>query len=91
MTVSLLGYIGAALFAFCSLPQSIECIRQGHAEGINPLFIWMWFLGEVITALYVYLKHGFDIPLIGNYLINIVFLLIIVKFLYFPRNKKLDF
>lgn len=50
----------------------------------------MWFWGEVLTVSYVYLKHGFDGPLMLNYLANIVFLVVIMKYKYKPRQEQKD-
>jgi len=90
ISVEMLGYIGAILFAFCGLPQAIKSYREGHAEGLSHLFIWMWFWGEVLTICYVLLKHGLDIPLIGNYTFNLLLLAIIIRYKYFPKTADLE-
>lgn len=84
--LELTGWIAGLLFAFCGLPQCIQCVREGHARGINSLFIWMWFLGEVLMQVYVFFKHGFDMPLLVNYWINTVFVCVIIKYKYWERK-----
>lgn len=83
------GIIGALLLAFCGLPQALKSIRDGHSLGISHWFVWMWFWGEIFTLLYVYQKHGFDIPLFTNYFMNILVILIIIKYKYFPSCRNL--
>ena len=86
ISIEVFGYIGAALFAFCGLPQAIKSYRDGHAEGLAHLFLWMWFFGEVLTITYVYAKHGPDLPLIGNYSFNLILVIFIMRYKYFPRT-----
>lgn len=83
-----IGWLGGLLFAFCGLPQAIQCYRQGHSRGTNSLFIWMWFAGEILMQIYVLVKHGLDLPLLVNYWINTIFVLIIIKFKYWERDES---
>ena len=84
--IEALGYIAGFLFAFCAFPQAIQSCKEGHSRGINNLFLWMWFLGEVLMTAYVYLKHGLDMPLLINYWINTVLILVIMKYKYWERK-----
>lgn len=87
-TVELIGYLAGFLFAFCGLPQAIKSYKEGHSEGISHLMIWMWLVGELLMQYYVILKHGWDMPLLLNYWINTVFVLVIVKYKYFRRINE---
>ncbi len=84
--IETLGWIAGLLFAFCGLPQSIQAIKEGHAKGVNILFLYMWLIGEILMQVYVIVKHGFDMPLLVNYWINTVFCVIIAKYKHFPRK-----
>jgi hypothetical protein len=44
----------------------------------------MWFFGEIFTIIYILPKH--DYILLGNYILNFVFLLIMLKYKIKPRN-----
>jgi len=90
MTTELLGWLGGLLFAICAIPQAWQSYKQGHSKGLNSGLLQMWFWGEVLTVSYVYLKHGFDGPLMLNYLANIVFLVVIMKYKYKPRQEQKD-
>jgi uncharacterized protein with PQ loop repeat len=82
--LELSGIIGAVLFAFCGLPQAITCIKTGNSSGLSWTFLIMWFFGEIFTIIYILPKH--DYILLGNYILNFVFLLIMLKYKIKPRN-----
>jgi len=79
--ISILGWLGASLLALCGLPAAIDVIGKGTAEGYSQAFIGMWFAGEVLTLIYVILRHGFDKPLIFNYGLNLTFISIILYYM----------
>jgi len=81
-----IGWIAGLLFAFCGLPQSIKSYKDGHSRGISNLFMWMWLVGELLMQVYVYLKHGLDMPLLVNYWINTIFCIVILKYKYWERR-----
>ena len=85
MTVEIIGWIGSLLFAFCGLPQAIKSYRDGHSDGISHGLIWMWLIGEILMQVYVFIKHGFDMPLMVNYWVNTLFVVIILKYKYWRR------
>lgn len=70
----LFGYVGNLLLAVCSIPQSIKCWRDQHANGLSWWFILIWISGEFLGFVYVlYLHICTDanlIPMIINYSIN---------------------
>ena len=75
------------MLALCALPQAVAVMRQGHADGIDPVFIGMWFGGEVLLFAYVALKgkrEGYppDYPLLINYGLNIALTGVIVGYMY---------
>jgi len=75
-----LGWVAGLLFAFCALPQAAKSIKEGHSRGVSMTFLLMWFIGEILSIFYIYLKHGIDQPLMANYLLNIMFILCILKY-----------
>jgi len=79
-----LGWIGSILLAFCGLPQCIDSIKSGNSKGLNWGFLLMWFFGEIFTFYYV--ANNIDLPLILNYGANIIFLIIIIKYKFWPRK-----
>ena len=87
MTLELIGWIGSILFAICGLPQAISCYKSGNANGIDWLFLMAWLGGEILTLIYVWPRS--DWPLITNYTINLIFVLIIFRYKMFPRIDRL--
>jgi len=81
--VEIIGWIGSVLFAFCGLPQAVECFKKGHSRGLNWGFLLCWFFGEVLTIVYVLPKM--DIPLLFNYGFNLIILLIILRYKIWER------
>ena len=79
-----LGWLGSILLAFCGLPQAIESIRTKSSEGLTWGFIGMWFLGEILTFIYILPKM--DLPLLFNYTANIIFLAIIIYYKLAPKR-----
>ena len=78
-----IGWLGSIILAFCGLPQAIESYRTKSSEGLTWGFISMWFIGEILTLVYVLPK--LDLPLLFNYATNIMFLSVII---YFKINPK---
>jgi uncharacterized protein with PQ loop repeat len=78
-----IGWIGSIMLAFCGLPQAIESYKTKSSEGLTWGFLFMWFIGEIFTIIYVFPKM--DLPLLFNYSANLVFLSIII---YYKIKRK---
>ena len=72
------GWVGSILFALCGLPQAIQSIQDGHSNGIAWGFLLMWLGGEVLTLYYVWQKDEKLAPLLFNYSLNLIFLVVII-------------
>lgn len=73
--MEMIGWIGSLFLAFCGIPQAWQSFRQKNSAGISREFLAMWFVGEIFTILYVFPKM--DLPLLFNYSVNLVCLIII--------------
>jgi uncharacterized protein with PQ loop repeat len=82
--MEIIGYIGSIMLAICGLPQAIESYKTKSSEGLTWGFILLWFFGELFTFAYVLPKM--DLPLLINYSVNIIFLIIILYFKIFPKK-----
>ena len=85
--LEVLGWIGAWLLALCGAPQAWNCYKVGHGRGLDPMFLIMWTIGIACMLVYILLKGFISAPLIANYTMNLVFLSIILRYKYFPRNR----
>jgi uncharacterized protein with PQ loop repeat len=83
--IETIGWISAACFALCGLPQAIKSYKDGNSDGIAALMLWLWTIGEVLAIWYVLGKHGMDLPLLTNYVVNLIFLTIILRYKYYTR------
>lgn len=84
--VEVIGWAAGILFAICSIPQAYKSWKDGKTTGVSPLFLWLWLGGEILSQIYVLLKHGWDMPLLVNYWVNTLFIIIIMKYLYYPKK-----
>ena len=82
--MELIGWLGSILLAFCGLPQAIESYKTKSSEGLTWGFIGMWFIGEILTIIYI--LPQMVLPLIFNYTANIIFLSIIIYYKINPRK-----
>ena len=82
----IIGWVGNISLALCAIPQAIKCHRNGHSKGLDPYFLWMWYIGEMMACFY----HNYTsdrIPQNINYTVNLIAISIIVYFKYFPRGE----
>lgn len=82
----LLGWIGAFCFSACAIPQTLKCMKQGHARGLSPWFLWLWFGGEIFYGSAVYLEFGWVWWMMVNYVLNIICILIIFRYYFWPAR-----
>lgn len=76
--MEIIGWIGSIFLALCSVPLAWESYKQKHSDGISNAFLTMWLVGELLTAAYVLPKQ--DYPLLLNYGLNIVCLIVVVRY-----------
>ena len=81
--MEMIGWFGSILLAFCGLPQAIESYKTKYSEGLTWGFIGMWFVGEIMTIIYI--LPQMVLPLLFNYTANVIFLSIII---YYKINPK---
>lgn len=86
----LIGWIGSIMFALCGLPQAILCIQQGHSKGVSRAFLGMWLVGELCFIFFTLAKFGTIPQLLLNYLVNLVFVIVIGFYMIYPRGSHGD-
>ena len=69
---------GSISFAICGLPLVWTCIVNKHAKDVNNIFLILWSIGEVCYIVQVLVDYGFVIWMMFNYLLNIIFIVIIL-------------
>lgn len=78
--LELLGWLGSILLALCAVPEVISSYKTKRC-GLTWGFLWIWYFGEIFTAIPVVLKIQ-EPFLVFNYLANIglISYLIWIKF-----------
>lgn len=86
----LLGWMSTLCFAFCGVPLAIDSFKKGHTGGISRAFLWLWIGGEVFGLYYSAMLK--QLPLFANYGFNMLLIIIVIKYTYWPRrNPNADF
>ena len=85
--IDIIGWVGAICFCICAIPQVITCYKQKHARGLDLSFILLWLLGEICMLLYTLVRVENNGPLLLNYTVNLLCLLILLKYRVFPNDK----
>ncbi len=69
--VQVAGWLGGALLACCALPLVVSTVRDGHAHGVDPVFLALWFSGEAAMLVHVLFVEA-SLPLKLNYIANVI-------------------
>ena len=85
-SIELIGWLGNIIFAVSGIPQALKCFQQGHAKGVSHAMIWLWVVGEILAMIYGHLRD-LPTPLLLNYSINLICLLVILRYRYFPKKN----
>jgi len=78
-----IGWIGSLLLATCGAPLAWKCIATGRSDT-SLLFLAMWLGGEICYVISIPMKAGWVPWLMLNYILNIVFVMIIAYYKLFP-------
>jgi len=76
--LEIIGWLGSICLAISGLPQAWMSYKDKHSRGISWSFILLWSFGEIFALTYVYDK--LDLPLITNYITNILVLGVILYY-----------
>ena len=85
--IEVIGWIGSLCFSLCVVPQCISCYKDKHAQGISVWFLLLWFVGEILSAVYVILTIH-SAPIILNYAVNFCGLLIIIYYKIWGKRSS---
>ena len=78
MLIELIGWLGAILFATCSIPQVLQVYRTRRCDDLSMSFLQMWLWGELLSFAYVLNNEQLQWPLITNYVFNILLVIYLV-------------
>lgn len=89
MDSGVFGWVGGILLAVCGFPQALASWRQGHSRGIDWMFLWSWFIGEVLLLVHVVNLYGLNwlaAPLWVNYSFNVLLVGVIIRYKLWERH-----
>lgn len=84
--LEIIGWLGSICLAISGLPQAWMSYKDRHSRGISWSFILLWAFGEIFALGYVWDK--LDLPLITNYVTNILVLAVIMYYKINPKDKQ---
>jgi uncharacterized protein with PQ loop repeat len=84
--ITILGYMAMMCLMTAAIPQAIKTIRQGHSTGISAGYLILLLAGFILMSSYLLLTKPV-IPVLLNYLFNILMMLIIGYYKLFPRSS----
>ena len=73
--MEIIGWVGSFLFAICGAPLAYSAWKNKKSD-VDINFLTLWFFGEVLTLVYVLYTEPL-LPLIANYVFNILCILIV--------------
>lgn len=85
-----IGILAGCLLACCGVPQAVKTIKDGHAKGLSLNFMLMLIGGIFLMGLYIYLEHGWDWVIHGEYAISISVWAISLWYYFLPRKTTQD-
>lgn len=84
----IIGYIGNTLLCICALPQIITIFRTKNSQNLSWMFLFCWFIGEIISLEYILNKSKLIIPIFINYILNIIFIITLI-FLKYKYDRRI--
>ena len=85
LMIDIIAWFGSFMLAICAVPQAYKSYVDKHSNGVSWYFLLLWLFGEVFLLVYVINK--LDIPLIINYLSNIIIVMVILYYKVKGVNK----
>lgn len=85
--ISIIGYMAMACLIVAAIPQAIKAVREGHSKGIAGGYIGLLLAGFILMLTYLWVSKPV-VPVMINYAVNILMMLIIGYYKVFPRHEK---
>jgi uncharacterized protein with PQ loop repeat len=83
-----IGIIGSVLMSICTIPQTVKCVVQGHANGLSLISLIITLIGSCCILTYM-IYSNVGIIIMFNIIVLIITMSIQIKYIIWPRNKEL--
>jgi uncharacterized protein with PQ loop repeat len=81
--MEVVAWVGSVMLAVCAAPQAFKTYHEKHAESLSIWFLGLCGGGEILLLIYtVFLR---DWALVFNYGVNLVLILIIARYKFWPK------
>lgn len=87
LPIELMGWLGSMMLAICALPLAVEALKNKRI-ALNRAFFHLWFWGEVLVCIYIVYQG--PSPLLINYAVNILCLLIVGRYRENVQSSRSD-
>lgn len=84
--LEIIGWLGSICLAISGLPQAWMSYKEKNSRGISWSFLLLWAFGEIFALTYVWDK--LDLPLITNYVTNLLVLAVILYYKINPSDQQ---
>lgn len=84
--ISLLGYVSGICVALCGFPETVRTYRRKQCH-LGWGMLLLWFFGEIGLTIYELYSIDPSPPLLLNYILNIIFISIMIYYKV-PRGEK---
>jgi uncharacterized protein with PQ loop repeat len=82
-----LGVISQLFFVLATVSQAIKVCKDGHADGLSHILVWMLNIGFGVMIYYTIEVLNADPVLLYGYIGQFVGFVYITYMKYFPRSK----
>jgi len=82
-----IGWFSAFFLGICGLPQAWHSYKVGKADDVSLAFLLTWISGEILGTIYVLCFDKIPYPLLVNYLLNTIIIVVVLRYKLWPRRK----
>ena len=75
-----IGILANILLGACGVPQAWKAYKTKSAGDISLGFLLMWGMGDICGFIYAYYALNANLILLSNYSVNLVIVLIILRY-----------
>jgi uncharacterized protein with PQ loop repeat len=83
----IIGYLALIILLICNIPQVVKSLKTHVFDGLSILSIVLKLTGFIFLLIYILLDDKLQLPLLLNYVLNSLGLIIILYLYWLQRCK----